>query len=348
MAGIVHVVVGGQFGSEGKGAFTYALAKRWQEAANPLVIRTGGPNAGHTVVDDAARTWKLRQIPAGMVAHPDIEGAIAAGSEVDEQVLLREIADLEAAGIPIADRLYIDPSATMIEPQHVKQETDLIGRIGSTGKGVGAARADRIMRHAMTAAEAINSKYASFKPVLDVALSVLDDRRTVICEATQGWGLGLHTRFYPKCTSRDVRAIDVMAEVGLSPWAKEVRATVPWVVVRPHPIRVAGDSGPMKDETSWNRLGLPEERTTVTNKVRRVGAWDPQVVHDAVKENGGTQARLVHMFLDYIFPEVGGSESWGQIIQTPNVAKYLDKIEHEVGTKVEAVGTGPRTVAWKH
>src|SRR4249919_2278247 len=87
----VHVVVGGQFGSEGKGHFTAELARLVNGVqGTPLTIRTGGPNAGHTVVDDAGRDWKLRQIPASAVILPDAPVALAAGCEIDTDALNTE------------------------------------------------------------------------------------------------------------------------------------------------------------------------------------------------------------------------------------------------------------------
>ena len=156
MSGSVTVVVGGQFGSESKGAACGFLAERDLQIGLPhAAVRVGGSQAGHSVYDDTGTRWALRHIPVAAVTNHDAKLLIARGSEIDPLVLEDEITRLESAGIPVRHRLRVDPSATIIEPEHLALETDndganLVGRVGSTGKGVGAARAARIMRTAQT------------------------------------------------------------------------------------------------------------------------------------------------------------------------------------------------------
>jgi adenylosuccinate synthase len=149
------VVVGAQFGSEGKGAIVGHLARSF--GVHDCVIRVAGPNAGHTAYDDAGREWKLRAVPVGAVTNPHCELHIAAGSEVDLDVLASELNELDAAGHRATERLTVHPSATILTSEHRATEgaAGLIGRIGSTGKGIGAARADRIMRRAITFEELV-------------------------------------------------------------------------------------------------------------------------------------------------------------------------------------------------
>ena len=89
----IQVVVGGQYGSEGKGAVAGYLAGL---ETDPLCIRVAGPNAGHSVVHPGTgKKYALRQVPVGAVTNPDALLAIAAGSEIDPYVLSEEIAWLE-------------------------------------------------------------------------------------------------------------------------------------------------------------------------------------------------------------------------------------------------------------
>jgi adenylosuccinate synthase len=328
----VHIVVGGQFGSEGKGHFVAQLARR---LGNPAVIRTGGPNAGHTAYDKDGRQWKLRQIPAAAVTSHGPLG-IAAGSEIDLHVLADEIRQLDEAGHKVSERLHVDSQATIVTDEHAAVDfSQLNARIGSTGKGIGAARADRIMR--------VASLYGGEGDALDMARRHLKHGHQVIIEASQGWGLGLHAGYYPYCTSRDVRAIDAMAEVGLSP--SECR-TITWVVFRPHPIRVAGNSGPLKSETSWSDLGIEPEYTTVTGKIRRVGAWDTDLARRAMKANGGPSAwvRPVLMFADYVDPSLYKVKKMPNGMLWPAFKGYEEDLE----TDIHAFGTGPHTLIWRY
>lgn len=129
------IVAGGQFGSEGKGKVAAWLAPQFQHA-----VRTGGPNAGHTVVA-AGRSIVLRHLPCAVV-NPDAALYLGAGSIIDIDVLLREISENQ---VP-RSRLRVDPTAVIITSSHLDGEIELVQRIGSTGKGVGAAVAGKVLR----------------------------------------------------------------------------------------------------------------------------------------------------------------------------------------------------------
>jgi adenylosuccinate synthase len=361
MSGKVSVVVGGQYGSEAKGAVAAYLAAVW---AGPTVgVRVAGPNAGHTVYGDpppelagsydpGAYAWRLRQVPVAAVADPEAVLVIAAGSEIDPDVLAAEVKALDSAGYKVSDRLYIDASATVIEAQHVHREqiSSLTKRLGSTAKGIGAARADRVWRFAKTWGQIgpSTSEWTNKLGLEDTAgiisVSLLQGQHVII-EGTQGYGLGLHTDNYPFVTSSDCRAIDFLAMAGISPWDPAVGSLDVWVVLRTRPIRVAGNSGEIKGETSWEALGLPEEHTTVTQKVRRVGEWDADLAKRAIVANG-RHVKVALTMLDQVFPEVTGStEKMGWPAEVWN---YIAEREEEIGAPIHLVGTSPTTmVRWR-
>ena len=297
----LSVVVGGFYGSEAKGAVTARLAA---DSPSPLVVRVGGPNAGHTVVDPGGREWKLRHVPVGFI-NPRAMLALAAGSEINPEVLVSEIDALEDAGFEISSRLLVDPQATLLEPRHIAQEeaSTLNARLGSTAKGVGAARSDRIWRTAALTGSLLNPT-----SVTELIEDWHSSGQDVIIEGTQGYGLGLHAGKYPFCTSGNARAIDMMAQAGVSPWRWHAHELDVWVVFRTRPIRVAGNSGPLQGETTWRELGLPDEYTTVTKRVRRVGEWDAELAWDALGANGAPSLaiRVAITMLDHLFPEVTG------------------------------------------
>lgn len=336
------VVVGGQFGSEGKGAAVGHLARLYHQ---PLVIRTGGPQAGHTVVGDDGVTHKLRMLPAAVATNPGARLALAPRAVVHPDRLEKELAEFP-------DRfIHVDKNATILEDTHRTAELeDPDLQWGSTRQGVGVARSARLHRTAKT----WGTRHQGQALADDVAAMANHELRqsggTVIVEAAQGYGLGLHTKFYPKTTSADCRAIDALADCGISPWQTNAQLTV-WVVVRPYPIRVAGDSGPLYGETSWADLGLPEERTTVTNKIRRVGQWDSDLLIDALLANGGgfrsanpDQIRIWLSMADQVIPSLAGKTSVGQIDQREMDAlkPWLRRIS-DCGAEVWGLGTGPNT-----
>lgn len=341
------VVVGGQFGSEGKGAVTARLAEKL--GPRDLNIRVAGPNAGHTGYDVKGRKYALRQVPIGAVTSTCQLG-IAAGSEIDLEVLHDEIERLDIDGHDVSPRLWVHPSATIIEPSHkgVESLVKLTERVGSTGKGIGAARADRIMRSARTARD-VQAGDLGYLNVdwPDCPWGRGKDSKVLI-EGTQGYGLGLHTRFYPQTTSSNCRAIDFLAMAGVNPWQIHMNSSFGmglrvWVVARVFPIRVAGNSGPLKGETSWEGLGLPAERTTVTQKIRRVGEWDGELVAEAVYANGGHPVVKVALtMLDQLFPEVAGATTIEGL--SKRARDWIVERENEVGAEVGLVGTSPTTM----
>ena len=345
----LSVVVGGQYGSEGKGAIAGHLTR--PQPRQVVCVRVGGPNAGHTVLGNGPEgprhPWRLRTIPVAAVTNPDAWLVIAAGSEIDYSVLVHEAEILEDYGHKVWDRLVIDPQATVLDQHHIARETelDLHRTIGSTGKGIGAARADRIMRTADIWADCV--EWHRSQPIEShlFLAGAAEEGSHIVIEGTQGYGLGLHAGHYPQCTSNDARAIDFLAMAGINPWQAGIDAFRIYVVARVYPIRVAGNSGPLKNETTWEDLGLEPELTTVTRKVRRVGEWDPELVADAVQANGGPgTARVCLTMLDHAVPEVAGYT--GPIDLLPHQAKqWIERVERDTGAKVAMVGTGPDTIA---
>ncbi len=341
----IVVVVGAQFGSEGKGAISAHLSRNFGQ--HDAVMRVAGPNAGHTAYDGTGREWKLRTVPVGAVSSPTCQLLLAAGSEIDLGVLESEVTALDAAGFRVSERLKIHPSATMIDPRHVaaEHEAGLVGRVGSTGKGIGAARSARIMRTAVTYGQFVEhgAKNPLWGKLLGHRASIQSEFDHLLIEGTQGYGLGLRTEFYPQTTSSDCRAIDFLSMAGISPWADDTQVRVV-VVARVYPIRVAGNSGPLKGETSWEVLGLPQERTTVTNKVRRVGEWDEALVREAIHANGGGHFHpdvvLALTMLDQRFPsEAGETTKLGG-----DADAYVRNLEAGLECEIAYVGTGPTTV----
>lgn len=368
---VIDVVVGAAYGSEGKGHVTAQLVKRRvSEGFGVLNVRIAGPNAGHTVIDIDGNSFALRQIPVGAAIHPKVYLLIAAGSEIDPPVIFDELQRLREAGHPV-DRLAISAEATIITDVHKETERALVGAIGSTGKGIGAARADRLMRNAPR----LKDDEALIHAFVDLGIKIVDQtdpgsfingwmdtpRTAIIIEGTQGYGLGLRAGNYPFTTSSDCRAIDFMAMAGVSPWHVKTLQTNVWLVARVFPIRVAGNSGPMKGETSWEDLGLPEERTTVTQKIRRVGEWDSDLVRSALLANGGPQVSprskvaIILTMVDQMFPDVQGFDGSEHLnayyrdnINGYNeLDKFIKNIESETGGQILGLTTSPSTILWK-
>lgn len=348
MSGKIVAVVGGQYGSEGKGAIAAHLGRDYGEG--DVFVRVAGPNAGHTAYDARGNKFAFRQLPVAAVVNPDALIVIAAGSEIEPSVLFAEITLAEQHGHQVRHRLLIDNEATVIEDHHksIEDGQGLVAKVGSTGKGIGAARSARIMRKALRWGDVVDRlgiASMGLNSVDDTARTLnyrLHDGGTVMIEGTQGYGLGLHAGHYPQCTSSDTRAIDFLSMAGVNPWGHEVEVVI---ATRVYPIRVAGNSGPLKGETSWDELGLEAERTTVTHKIRRVGAWDPDLARDAVIANGPTASVIALTMLDQYDPEVAGMSGLIDLDELPEKGReFVHRVQAETGGRVAYIGTSPTTV----
>ena len=193
----VTVVVGGQYGSEGKGKVAHYLAKEMNAS---VAIRCGGPNSGHTVIDTNGSPIIFQQLPTASVL-PDISIVLCAGSYIDLDILRKEIS------IAMLDpgRLYIDPNAVIISPEIRQTEKDfgLIESIGSTGSGTGEAILRRIQRKRnVIFASDIPGLGQYVKDTRSFLMNQLSTHERIIIEGTQGFGLSLiHSPFYPYVTS---------------------------------------------------------------------------------------------------------------------------------------------------
>jgi adenylosuccinate synthase len=336
----VWIVVGGQFGSEGKGKVAAYIT---QEEQIDVCIRCGGPNSGHSFVDSQRNRFVLRQVPTGVV-RSQTRLLIAPGALVDPFVLRKEIEDLALS----PDRLGVDSNAMIIEPVDRDHEARLHmrERLSSTLCGVGSATARRVLRDDdVRLAKSFAMENGWLKPYLTDVSKESNEATTrgrrVLVEGTQGFGLSMyHSPFYPKTTSRDTTAAAFLSEAGLSP----LLTTEIVLVLRTFPIRVWGEqAGPLANEISWETLqresGYPhslEELTTVSQRVRRVGRFDWQLAARAVQVNRPT--KLAINGLDYL-----GYENRGklQISELNHKARVFLRELDILQTPVRYLGTGP-------
>lgn len=169
----VVAVIGGQWGDEGKGHIVDFLAHQAR-----LVIRYGGGNnAGHTVVNDQG-TFKLHLIPSGIFDTNSVN-IIGNGVVVDPAVLIEEIKTLNEKGINTS-RLYVSARAHLIMPYHVLQDqlqeqARGDGKIGTTGRGIGPAYADKVERVGLRAGDLLHDE-----TLLERLRSVLEEKNRLL------------------------------------------------------------------------------------------------------------------------------------------------------------------------
>ncbi|WP_198317968.1 adenylosuccinate synthase [Achromobacter denitrificans] len=149
------VVIGTQWGDEGKGKIVDWLA----ESVQGVVRFQGGHNAGHTLWINGKKTI-LRLIPSGIM-HPGVTCFIGNGVVLSPEALLKEIEELEAAGLDVRSRLQISEICPLILPYHVaidkaREARKGDGKIGTTGRGIGPAYEDKVARRALRVQDLFN------------------------------------------------------------------------------------------------------------------------------------------------------------------------------------------------
>jgi adenylosuccinate synthase len=335
---LVDVLIGGEYGSEGKGHVASYLAPEYG-----YLVRVGGPNAGHKVFE-VPEPYTFHQLPSGTRCS-EAKLILGPGAVLSIKQVMKEIADCEVG----TDRLFIDPQALIIEDADVAAEIALRAKIGSTGQGVGAATSRKILRTLadppVRLAGAAPELARFIRPTLDVLEDAFSKGARVLLEGTQGTGLSIHHGRYPHVTSRETSGSGCLAEAGIAP--TRVRRTI--MVMRTYPIRVqspAGySSGHMENELDWEtisqRSGVPieelsvSELTSTTKTKRRVAEFDWTLLRKAASLNGPTDIALT--FADYITIKNRDARRFEQLSQ--DTLRFIEEIERVAGAPVSLITT---------
>jgi adenylosuccinate synthase len=333
----VDVVIGGEYGSEGKGNIAFYLAPEYD-----LLIRVGGPNAGHKVRLPSGETYTHHHLPSGTRAG-NANLLLGPGCVLDPARLMQEIAECAID----KDRLAIDPRAMLIDPDDRERESRWT-RIGSTRQGVGAATARRILRGMDKSLPKVrlagdDKDLSPFcRPAHDTLEAAYAAGHRIMLEGTQGSGLSIYHGPYPHVTSRDTGVAGALSEAGIAP--RRVRRVV--MVCRTLPIRVGGKSGPLARELEWSeverRAGFPRgsieatERTSTTNRQRRVGEFEWDLLRRSAVLNAPTDVALT--FVDYIKRQNQDARRFEQL--TVETIHFIEEVERVAGAPVTLISTG--------
>jgi adenylosuccinate synthase len=336
------VIVGAQWGDEGKGKIVDLLARD-----SDLVCRyQGGPNAGHTIVV-GEQTYRIRQIPTGIIRGKAC--AIGAGCVIDPEVLISEVDELEARGHATDGLLFVSGNAHLIMPWHVALDgarERKLGRlqIGTTRRGIGPAYADKATRIGIRVQDLLDPKILREKIELAVAekdvwlervygiapfdtedvlarllaqakriaswiadTSLLVDRtlresKNVLFEGGQGTLLDLDHGSYPFVTSSSPIAAGAAVSFGIGP--QRIDEVVG--VAKAYVTRVGEGPFPSEIEgAAHDRVReLGHEFGTVTGRERRCGWLDLVALRFAVRVNGITSLALTKLDVLSAFSEV--------------------------------------------
>jgi adenylosuccinate synthase len=336
------VIVGAQWGDEGKGKIVDTLAER----ADVVARYQGGNNAGHTLVL-GNETYKLRLVPSG-VLWPGTLCVLGNGCVIDPEVLMEELDGLESRGVDLSG-VRISGNAHLIMPWHRIIDADselMLGRlqIGTTRRGIGPAYADKASRVGIRVQDLLDEKILrqkiqtalSVKNVLlrkiyhqrpidkdvlteatlryaerirpfiaDTSLLVnqaLDDGRLVLCEGAQATLLDLDHGTYPFVTSSNPIAGGACVGLGFGP----TRIDAVLGVAKAYVTRVGAGGFPSEaDEADSARIREHGgEYGTVTGRERRCGWLDVVALRYAARLNGLTQLALTKLDVLSIFESI--------------------------------------------
>ena len=297
----------------------------------------------------------MQSIPCGWI-NPEAKIVIGRGALLNMKQLMSELEHIEKYYPDFKQRLHIDAKAGILDEKFHQQEGGVNGemhrRIGSTGEGVGPARVARINRdpEQFYMFESIAEEYGLTECLAENTPAMIaewqDAGKNVLIEGTQGSALSLLHSYWPYCTSIDTNAAGIISEVGIAP----SRVTDVLMVVRTFPIRVAGNSGPIANETTWEEVsklaGRPvTEKTTVTHKTRRVAFWDDTVFETACLLNAPTEIALT--FADYVDPnitDVSGNVPSVEALQSSKLSAFVDSCSSELKEKLRYISTGADSV----
>ncbi len=352
----VTVVVGAQWGDEGKGKIVDVLS----ENADIVARYQGGANAGHTIVV-GNQQYILHLIPAGIL-HAKPICVIGNGVVVDPVALLEEIAMLQEHGIPIEGRLYISHKAHVIMPYHKALDAANEQRqsIGTTGRGIGPAYADKINRTGIRIVDlldphhleqklrkniaektALLQQYYGITPNFDVETMVqeylafdkkidpyvgditgllhqaITDGKNILLEGAQGALLDVDHGTYPYVTSSNPTSGGACTGVGIPPTA----ITEIIGIVKAYTTRVG--NGPFPTEQTGavgDRLRQQgQEFGATTGRPRRCGWLDLVALRYSTMVNGFTSIALTKLDVLSTFSEIPVATAYridGEIVKS--------------------------------
>jgi len=325
------VVVGAQWGDEGKGKLVDVLAER----ANWVVRYQGGANAGHTVhIGDTS--FVLHQIPSGIL-HPGVRCAIGNGVVLDPETLFTEIDELIEDGVGVEGRIAVSDRAHLVLPYHklVDSQSSASKAIGTTGRGIGPAYEDKVGRRGVrvldlrhpdrlrpiveSAVAHANAQLAAFgceaRASVDDTMALLErlaprllplatdvgfvvhqaqrNGANVLLEGAQGSLLDVDHGTYPFVTSSSTTSGGAAIGTGISPRAIDRCLGV----VKAYTTRVGHGPLPTEfQEPMQSRVReLGNEFGATTGRARRCGWFDGVVVRYAVRVNGLTDLAVTKL-----------------------------------------------------
>ncbi|MDR1980529.1 MAG: adenylosuccinate synthase [Tannerellaceae bacterium] len=363
----VDVLLGLQWGDEGKGKIVDVLTPRYDVVAR----FQGGPNAGHTLEFDGKK-YILRSIPSGIFQGGKIN-IIGNGVVLDPLLFREEAESLAKAGHDLTDRLFISKKAHLILPTHRLLDTAYeaakgTGKIGTTGKGIGPAYTDKVSRNGVRVGDILHgfeTKYKAAKARHETILKSLNypcdisrqeaewlealeylkrftlidseytvnaclkEGKSILAEGAQGTMLDIDFGSYPFVTSSNTVCAGCCTGLGISP--RNIGEV--YGIFKAYCTRVGSGPFPteLTDETGETMCDIGHEFGSVTGRKRRTGWIDLVALKYAVMING--VSRLIMMKSDVL----DGFETIKACVAYVVDGKETDAFPYEADDSIEPV-----------
>lgn len=272
----INILMGGQYGSEGKGNVASFIANRFGDFT--IAATNNGPNAGHTFyIGD--KEYTVSQLPVSGIINRDSKIVLSAGSVLDIDKLVDELKEFDIS----KDRLCIHPRAAIVTDEDKRWEEDNLAHICSVKSGNGRAIVNKLMRRGR-----LVEHYKDFTPYVHNLYATLNKKdNTIFMEMSQGMDLSINNGFsYPYCTSREISVSQALSDMGCHP--HDLGKVI--VAMRTFPIRVGSTkdntSGPHyadQQELDWDTIGIKPEYSSVSKKKRRLFSFSTTQYNKVLK-----------------------------------------------------------------
>ena len=338
----VNIVIGAQWGDEGKGKIIDNLSEK-----SDFVIRfNGGNNAGHTIINSYGK-FAMHLIPSG-IFNKKSKAIIGNGVVLDLAVLLLEIETVKKAGIKLEDRLYLSPRCHLIMPYHklldkLYEQAKGKAKTGTTGRGIGPVYSDKVSYNGIRLGDLADKKvfsqkletqllvknkilkalgekplsqkeiekeylkiYKKLKPYISETYSILkkalDSKKNILLEGAQGVFLDNDWGTYPFVTASTVLSGGVTAGAGIAP--NKINNII--AVTKAYTTRVGEGPFPTElfDKNGEKLREQGKEYGATTGRERRCGWFDAELIRFGAGINGFTELAIIKLDILDNFPTV--------------------------------------------
>ena len=366
--GKVDVLLGLQWGDEGKGKVVHVLTPDYDVVAR----FQGGPNAGHTLEFDGQK-YVLRSIPSGIFQGGKVN-IIGNGVVLAPDLFMNEAKELEKSGHPLKDRLLISKKAHLIMPTHrlldaAQEALKGKNKVGTTGKGIGPTYTDKVSRNGLRVGDILENfeeKYQAHKARHEQMLKALNytdydlveteqkwmegidylrqislvdsehevnrliyEGKSILCEGAQGTMLDVDFGSYPYVTSSNTVCAGACIGLGIAP----NKIGNVYGIMKAYCTRVGSGPFPTElfDETGDRIRNIGHEYGAVTGRERRCGWIDLVALRYAIMVNGVTQ--LIMMKSDVL----DGFDTIKACVAYQQGGKKIDFFPYDIEENIEPV-----------